>query len=180
MKIVLAESGDWSRITQHVDSGFGQGVAEKLCGDRVPVVLKTNSSTSFYLVPKEWLEKVLAEFEGFDPFMLGTWFGDMVRGEFRLALSLLHRMVSLTDRRILISRHAAEAFTYGRSILKESVMKIEPGLQRGQQVLVLNMDGDCLGLAELSVDSGKLHALSPHELVAKNQMDIGWYLRRFS
>jgi ribosome biogenesis protein Nip4 len=179
LKIALAEPDDWSRIVQQIDSSFGQGVAEKLCGSRVPVVLRTDSTASFYLVPKEWPDRVLVESEGFDPFMLGTWLGDIVRGEFRPALSILHHMVSLTDRRILISRHAAEAFTYGRSILKESVLKIEPGLQRGQQVLVMNTDGECLGLAELSVNPVKLQALSAHELVAKNLMDIGWYLRRF-
>jgi ribosome biogenesis protein Nip4 len=179
LKVSLADAGDWSRIVHQIDSSFGEGVAEKLCGSRVPVALRTNSAISFYLVPKEWLDKVLVDHEGFAPTMIGAWLGDIIRGEFRLALSILPHMTSLTDRRILISRHAAEAFTYGRSILKESVLKLERVLQRGQQVLVANADGECLGLAELSVDAARLHALSAHELVAKNMMDIGWYLRRF-
>jgi ribosome biogenesis protein Nip4 len=180
VRIALADASDWSSIVQQIDSGFGEGVADKLSGGRVLVVLKTSSVTSFYLVPKNWLDICPLESEGFDPTMLGTWLGDVVRGEFRLALSILHHMISLTNRRIFISRHAAEAFTYGRSILRESVSKLEPGLRRGQQVLVLNTDEECLGLAELSVDASKLHVLSAHELVAKNLMDIGWYLRRFS
>lgn len=179
-RIALAEPGEWSRIEQHIDSNFGQGVTEKLYGTRVPVVLKTDSKEAFYFVPKEWLDMVLVEAEAFLPQMLGTWFGDLVRGEFVLALSILQHMVPLTNSRIYVSRHAAEAFTYGRSILRESVLKIEPGLQRGQQVLVLNTDDECLGLAELSVDAARLHVLAAHELAAKNLMDIGWYLRRFS
>jgi ribosome biogenesis protein Nip4 len=180
LRIALAEPDDWNPVVHQIDAAFGQGVTEKLQADRIPIILRMDGGLSFYLVPREWLDRITVESESFDPHMLGLWLGDMKRGEFKLALPVLHHIVPLTDKRIVVSRHAAEAFTYGRSILRESVLKIEPTLQRGQQVLVLNTDDECLGLAALSVDAGRLQLLSAHELVAKNVMDIGWYLRRFS
>lgn len=179
MRIALAEPDEWNPVVHQIDADFGQGVAEKLQADRVPVILTMGGGLSFYLVPREWLDRIMVESESFDPQMLGLWLGDVKRGEFKLALPILHHILPLTDKRIVVSRHAAEAFTYGRSILKESVLKIDPTLQKGQQVLVLNTDDECMGLAALSVDTGRLHSLSAHELVAKNVMDIGWYLRRF-
>ena len=180
MKLARAEPDECTLVKQRIDADFGQGVAEKLQNNRVLLTLKRDSDTSFYLVPEDWVEKVLVESEGFAPQMLGMWLGDMSGGKFKLALSVLHHMAALTNSRLVVSRHAAEAFTYGRSILRESIVKIEPNLQRGQQVLVLNKEEECMGLAVLSVDAGRIHSLGPQELVAKNQMDIGWYLRRFT
>ncbi|MFW9800739.1 MAG: hypothetical protein ACFFD9_09900, partial [Candidatus Thorarchaeota archaeon] len=56
-------------------------------------------------------------------------------------------------------------------------VELESGLKRGQRVLVLNKDRECLGLAALSVDGSKLNRLAGERLVAKNLVDIGAYVR---
>jgi ribosome biogenesis protein Nip4 len=87
-------------------------------------------------------------------------------------------MVEMTDSFIIVSRKGAEAFTYGRSIIRQSVLELNPALVRGQRVLVLNENRECLGIAALSIDAAKLQRLGADRLVAKNLVDIGWFIRR--
>ena len=87
-------------------------------------------------------------------------------------------MTKKTESFIIVSRQGAEAFTYGRSILRESVLELNTSIVRGQRVLVLNEDKECLGIAALSVDAAKLNRLGADRLVAKNLVDIGWFIRR--
>ena len=55
---------------------------------------------------------------------------------------------------------------------------MNPDLKRGQRVLVLNKDRECLGIASLSIDASILNRLSKEKLVGKNLVDIGWFIRR--
>ncbi|MHA2071727.1 MAG: PUA domain-containing protein [Candidatus Thorarchaeota archaeon] len=101
----------------------------------------------------------------------------MTKERFRLSLQILGPLAELTDRVLVVSRQGAESFTYSRSILKESVIKLDPHLKRGQRVIVLNKNGEVLGLAALSIDGNKLKRLARNRLVGKNLVDIGAYLR---
>jgi len=179
LKPELADPHDWDLAKQQIDGGFGEGVTDKLVGGLLPVTLEHETSRSFYLVPKDWMDHFENDFGPFTPQSLGTWVGDLSSGRFTFAISVLDRLVGLTKNLIVVSREGAEALTYGKSILKHSVKETGQGLKRGQYVLVMNGNGECLGLAVMSVDTDKLHRLSPKELVAKNVMDVGWYIRRF-
>ncbi len=180
MKPELADDHDWGFVKQQIDGGFGEGVTDKLVSGLLPVTLKHETSRSFYLVPRDWMDHFENDLGPFTPQSLGIWVGDLSPSRFTFAISILDRLVGLTKNLIVVSRQGAEALTYGRSILKHSVMETGQDLKRGQYVLVMNENGECLGLAVLSVDTEKLHRLSPKELVAKNVMDVGWYIRRFS
>jgi ribosome biogenesis protein Nip4 len=180
LKPELADSHAWDLVKHQIDGGFGEGVTDKLVGSLLPVTLKHETSRSFYLVPREWMDRYESDFGPFTPQSLGTWIGDLSSGRFTFAISILDRLVDLTKNLIVVSRKGAEALTYGRSILKHSVVETGKDLKRGQYVLVMNENRECLGLAVLSVDTDKLRRLSPKELVAKNVMDVGWYIRRFS
>ena len=126
-----------------------------------------------------WVKIILDESqEAYDYYLIGKRLGTMSNNRFRLSLQVLPELVKLTTRVLIVSRKASEAFTYGRSILKESVLWIEEDLKRGQRVLVLNEDNECLGIAALSIDSVKINRLSKDKLVGKNLVDIGWFIRR--
>jgi len=58
------------------------------------------------------------------------------------------------------------------------VIEIGLELRRGQLVVVEDRDGNAIGLASLSVDASRLERLGSDELVAKNLVDVGLYLRR--
>ena len=177
MKPELVDPVEWNELTAQLDDEFGEGVSKALLGDRAPVMIAKGDTKSFYLIPMEWMAHIEEVGEDFEIHSLGIRMGDLSKRGFRLSLHILDALAKVTDRKIVISRHGAEVFSYSRSILKDSVTKLDPNLKRGQRVIVLNKDGEVLGLAELSVDGSKLKRLARDRLVAKNLVDIGAYLR---
>ena len=147
MKPELVDPTEWSSIERQIDKDFGKGTTNSLLGTHAPVIIFRGKSKSYYLIPSSWIQKIDAEFEGFDIRLMGQWFGEIVNDEFRPSLPIIEKLATLTHSKLVVSSRAAEALTYGRSILKESVVSIEESLSRGQKVIVLNEAGDGLGLA---------------------------------
>lgn len=177
MKPELVDPVEWNELTNQLDDEFGEGVSKALLADRAPVTMSIGETKSFYLIPMEWMANIEEAGQDFEIHSLGIRMGDMTKGGFRLSLQILDALAEVTDRKLVVSRQGAEAFSYGRSILKESVVRMDPSLKRGQRVIVLNKDGEVLGLAALSIDGNKLKRLARDRLVGKNLVDIGAYLR---
>ena len=179
MTLSLVDPVEWTSVIEQIDDEFGEGVTKSLLGDRVPAKLKRGRDETFFLIPTEWMSHATEEEgERLDIQFIGKELGSIAKGRFRLSLHVLDELKNLTDRTILVSRRAAEAFTYGRSILKESVLELNPELKRGQRVLVINENNECLGIASLSLDANRLRRLGKEKLVAKNLVDVGWFIRR--
>jgi len=179
MTLTLVDPIEWTALIEQIDDEFGEGVTKSLLGDRVPVVLSRNRTKTFFLIPSSWMSHATEEEDDrLDIQFIGKELGSIAKGRLRLSLQILSELKELTDMSILVTRHAAEAFTYGRSILKESVMELNPELKRRQRVLVLNEANECLGIAQLFIDGNKLNRIGKEELVAKNLVDIGWFIRR--
>ncbi|MFX0107115.1 MAG: PUA domain-containing protein [Candidatus Hodarchaeota archaeon] len=168
----------WSNIVNQLDEEFGDNTTKSLLGGKAPVVIHGEEIDSIYLIPMSWISRIEEwQSSGYHIHSLGILLGTIVKGKLRLSLQILEYLVEFTDNRIVVSERGAESFTYGRSILKESVVDLNAELLRGQRVLVLNKNGECLGLARLSVDSAKIHKLAKEKLVAKNIVDVGLFLR---
>ena len=178
MDIELVESTYWNRISSQIDEEFGEGVTHKLIRERVPVRIEDEPLNSIYLVPREWVRIIESTISGLDVYSLGLWFGDAHQDRLRLSLPILNPLAELTSNLIHVERIAAESFTYGRSIIKESVIDVDQSLKRRQRVIILNEIDEVLGLAELAVDAARIPYLKAEDLVAKNLIDIGWYIRR--
>jgi ribosome biogenesis protein Nip4 len=176
LAIELVDPVEWAEVTQAVDGEFGEGMTKALLRNRVPVTMQKGEARRIFLVPMDWVN-LLEEIKGFEIKSLGIFMGDLAKGRFRFSLQILMDLVKLTDHTIVVSERGAQAFTYGRSVLKQSVVKLQPGLMRGNRVLVLNEDGECLGIASLTIDSTRLNRLGRDKLVAKNLVDIGAYVR---
>ncbi|MHA2425654.1 MAG: PUA domain-containing protein [Candidatus Thorarchaeota archaeon] len=170
----------WESIVKKIDSDFGSGTTRALMGNLIPVVMEHKDTKSFYLVPPEWAESVREGFTNFDIRLLGVWLGDLSKGRMRLSLPILEQLSKLTENIMIVSKHGAELFTYGRSILKEGVVSLKPSLKRGERVIVKDQQGNVLGLAMLVVDGFMRTRIGKEKLVAKNLVDIGWYIRRMA
>jgi ribosome biogenesis protein Nip4 len=173
------EIEQWKTIKSQLDADFGSGATKHVIGDLMPVILRRGDDESIYLVPSDWRGLTEMEPTEFEPFSLGLFFGKVLKNKFRPSLSIIDRLNEFTHSKITVSRQGAESFTYGRSIIRESVLDIPEDLKREQRVLILDEKGVCIGLAKLSVDSAKINRLAKDRLVAKNLMDIGWYIRRY-
>ena len=176
----LVDPVDWESLEKNIDSDFGVGTTKALLGKLVPVVMEHGRTKSYYLIPNKWVESVLEGFEHFDIRLLGLWLGDFTKGRMRLSLPILEQLSKLTENIMVVSTQGAELFTYGRSILKEGVINLRPSLKRGQRVIVKDQDGNVLGLAQLVVDAFMRTRIGKEKLVAKNLVDIGWYIRRMA
>ncbi len=179
MPVELVDPVEWSKIRETIDDEFGPGTTQGLRGNLAPVVIRSEQSNSYYLIPMVWMKQLEIQLQDFEVRSIGIWLGDRVKEQFRVGLPVIEKLGRLTRNRIIVSRRGAESFTYGRSILKESLVKIPNGLRRGQKVVVYNEEGDCLGLASLTVDYDRVDRLQPDRLVAKNLTDIGLYIRYY-
>jgi len=178
LKPELVDPVDWNQIVEQIDIDFGDGTTRKLLGNHVPVSMERGKKKSFYLIPARWTSLLEKDFDTFDIMSMGIWFGEIAKGRIRLGISIINNLSQITDSIIIVSERAAQSFTYGRSILRESLLEIPPNLVRGQRVVVMDRQDRCLGLAVLSVDANKVSRLAKDRLVAKNIVDIGWYIRR--
>lgn len=178
MKMELVDPVDWTSIIEQIDIEFGAGVTKSILGDRVPVTMSKGSTRIYYMIPTEWMTTLTEVAEVLDIQFIGKELGSIDKGRFRLSLHILNELTELTHSFIIVSRQGAEAFSYGRSIIRQSVLELDKFLVRGQRVLVLNENRECIGIAALSVDASKLNRLGADRLVAKNLVDIGWFIRR--
>jgi len=179
MKLQLLDPIEWTIITQSIDAEFGEGVSKAILGNLTPIAITNHDIRTIYLIPVTWMSVVLEEVPvGFEFHLVGKQLGVMTKDRFRLSLQILPELLKLTTRVLIVSQKGAEAFTYGRSILKESIVWYDHELKRGQRVLVVNEDNDCLGIAALSTDALRIERLSQDSLVGKNLVDIGWFIRR--
>jgi ribosome biogenesis protein Nip4 len=178
MRFEAVDLVTWGSITEQIDSEFGPGVTKTLLGDHAPVIISKDTVQIICAVPTYWISMLAETSESLDIQYMGKELGSIEKGRFRLGFQILDEVAAMTDRFMVVSQQGAEAFTYGRSIIKESVLELNSSLMRGQKVLVLNENRECLGIAALSVDASKLSRLGADKLVAKNLVDIGWFIRR--
>ncbi|MBD3406014.1 MAG: hypothetical protein GF411_07820 [Candidatus Lokiarchaeota archaeon] len=177
MSAELLDSELWKTISNIIDQDFGHDITRKISLNRIPVSIEKKKYLSVYLIPEDWIE-ILDKINTFEIQSMGLWLGEYDGSDFRISLIAAQKIALDTAAYLIVSSHAAEAFTYGNSILRESVVELPENLSRNQRVLVLNEEKECLGIAILSVDANKLDRLGSDKLVAKNLVDIGWYIRR--
>jgi ribosome biogenesis protein Nip4 len=179
MKPELLDPIEWETIMKRIDDEFGRGVTKKLLGNLTPLALIDGNWRNIYLIPTSWMSMLFEEApKGFDYHLVGKQLGVMTKDRFRLSLQILPELVQHTTKILTVSKQGAESFTYGRSILKESVVYLDFNLKRNQRVLVMDTDFHCLGIASLALDANRVGRLKPDDLVGKNLVDIGWFIRR--
>ena len=178
MRVELVDPPEWNLISEQIDNDFGEGVTRKILGRKVPVSMERNKKKSYYLIPSDWTQFLDIDLMGFDLKSLGVWLGELTNNQFRLSIAVIEALAQVTESKMVVAEIAAQSFTYGRSIIRESVIDIPQSLIRGQRVIVLDNQGRCIGLASLSVDAKLISRLAKDRLVAKNIVDIGWYIRR--
>jgi len=179
MKPEMLDPIEWESIIDSIDGEFGQGITKKLLGKLTPMALVDGNWRNIYLIPTSWMSMLFEEPpKGFDYHLIGKQLGVMTKDRFRLSLQILPDLAQHTGKILTVSKRGAESFTYGRSILKESVVYLDFNLQRNQRVLVMDKDFHCLGIASLALDANRVGRLKNDDLVGKNLVDIGWFIRR--
>jgi hypothetical protein len=133
MKPELLDPIEWESIIKAIDGEFGQGITKKLLGKLTPMALVDGNWRNIYLIPTSWMNMLFEEApSGFDYHLAGKQLGVMTKDRFRLSLQILPDLAQMTTKILTVSRQGAESFTYGRSILKESVVYLDFNLLKSE------------------------------------------------
>jgi len=109
-------------------------------------------------------------------FYAGTYLGKAKDGRFFPSFNLLALLAESGGRSVVLNRKAAWLFICGRDILFAGIAALRGSAKKGDNVLVLNEFGDCLGFGRAVEDlQSKAEA---KEIAVKNVSDIGDFLRR--
>lgn len=112
----------------------------------------------------------------------GTYLGFMVKNKFFISLEGAEYFFSekLIPNQILIevNKEGEKSILYGNPIEKKMISKIDRSLKKDSIVLILNQSSELIALGHLEVELSVLDEKNEREIIAKNLVDKGYYLRR--
>ncbi len=125
----------------------------------------------FYLV-----NPVLKPLVRQDFFSAGVYLGKAKEGKFFPSFYLLGMLAKKEANRIILNTKASWLFICGRDVLRKSIMRAQGPSKKYTNTLVFNEFGECLGFGRI-VEKLRDSAFG-NEIVVKNVLDIGDFLRR--
>jgi ribosome biogenesis protein Nip4 len=146
--------GQFSRFGTDLSTVMGDRVLIGSYGGRLEVFATTGDA-------HHTLEECKKE-----PYTVGLYLGEIKRGRFLLGLEGAALLGPHTDKKVVVNKKAEQLVLYGRDVLHKSVLKLPPGLKPQEKCLMVNEDGEVLGIGRVERDC------------IKNLLDRGWYLRR--
>ncbi len=115
------------------------------------------------------------------PYALGLHLGRFRKNRFTPSLELGYIASRRTNACVIVNAEGEKNFLYGKDLLLKSIIDIKSSIRRRQIIVLLNEDGEYIGLGEaLSNITKKNNRISAKRagFVIKNIIDLGWYLRR--
>jgi ribosome biogenesis protein Nip4 len=122
------------------------------------------------------LNKNLQSFIRKDFYYAGTYLGKVKNGRFFPSFNLLTMLAEGEANKIIVNKKAAWLFICGRDIFRKGILANLGSRKKGDQTLVLNEFGECLGFGRIVC---RLEEKAERtEVAVKNISDIGDFLRR--
>jgi len=104
----------------------------------------------------------------------GLYLGKIKNSNFFPSFNLLNMLVGAAANKIVVDMKSAWLFICGRDVFRVGIVKVMGSKRKGDDTLVLNEFGECLGFGKIMDDL----ASSEGKLAVKNVLDIGDFLRR--
>ncbi len=106
------------------------------------------------------------------PYFIGVFLGELKGHEFQPSLHILQRLADKARPgvKIIVSASGEQRFLYGHSIDALEFATDAPSSEGKKTVIVVNKEEDGLGYGSVEI--------LPERTTLKNQLDLGWYLRR--
>ncbi len=145
-------------------------------GSKKQLLVGEGERKEIFLVPKN----VFSVFKQISsvrmPFFLGLFLGELTKGDFKLSLEGAYVVAKKCKKKwIIVSDKGEILFLYGRDIMRGSIIKWDPSIRKGDRVVIMNRRGEALGVGR--VVKGLKKAKNT-DIVVKNLIDRGWYLRK--
>lgn len=113
------------------------------------------------------------------PYSIGANFGEIKDDKIELGLFGLQLIGKKSEKTVIITPEAEQAFLYRKDIYYDSIVDINEELKKDNKVIVKNKEGDILGIGKVSIESISEKAKKIGNVIAiRNLMDLGWYLRK--
>jgi ribosome biogenesis protein Nip4 len=104
----------------------------------------------------------------------GIYLGKVKNGKFFPSFNLLAMLARGEANKVVVERKAAWLFICGRDIFGKGILAVRGSRKRGDNALVLNEFGECLGFGKIiGLDEGV-----KSDVAIKNVADVGDFLRR--
>lgn len=152
---------------------YGDGLAEGwMLEADAELWISDERPTRLFLVRRALANRLRTVPETARPSTAGLLIGEVQRNAVGLTLEGAYEVGRrTTSGRVVVSEKSAQLFLYGRDILGEGIVRVQPPAPVGDDVFIVTRRGDVLGMARvLAVLPGRGRVLEP---VA----DRGWYLR---
>jgi ribosome biogenesis protein Nip4 len=107
------------------------------------------------------------------PYFVGLFLGELKGTTFHPSLHVVHRLADAVkpSAKVIALSKGEQRFLYGRSLEPQEFQSEKPSLDQTRKVLVVNNQQEGLGY-------GELMKTPDGDVVVKNRLDLGWYLRR--
>jgi ribosome biogenesis protein Nip4 len=158
-----------------IREGFAAYISDKavdqlIIGQHL-VIGKGRRQEVFLLSAKLW--KLYQQVQPQHPYFVGLFLGELKEPNFYPSLHVVHRLADAVkpSAKVITLSKGEQRFLYGRSLEPQEFQSEKPDLDQPRKALVVNNEQEGLGYGELSkTPSG--------DVVVKNRLDLGWYLRR--
>ena len=135
-----------------------------------------------YLITEE-INKVLKRFQQtIDIISAGIYLGFIVRGKFFLSLEgaeiLLKEELVPEQRFIKVNKEGEKAILYGNQIEKKMILDPSSNLKKNSLILIFNQLNELIALGNVVVELENFEIFNERDILIKNLVDKGYYLRR--
>ena len=135
-----------------------------------------------YLITEE-INKILKRFQQtVDIISAGIYLGFIVRGKFFLSLEgaeiLLKEELVPEQRFIKVNKEGEKAILYGNQIEKRMILDPSSNLKKNSLILIFNQLNELIALGNVVVELENFEIFNERDILIKNLVDKGYYLRR--
>ncbi len=102
------------------------------------------------------------------PYFAGLYIGDIKGKKFLLGLEGANIISKYCNKKVVVDKKTEQLVLYGRDIFSKSVRHLYKEADVGNRILIVNENNECLGIG----------VLNKGDVLVKNIIDRGWYLRK--
>jgi ribosome biogenesis protein Nip4 len=171
LTFVTPTPAEEANIREGLATYISDKAVDQLIKDLHLVIGKGRRQEVFLLSPNLW--KLYQQVQPQHPYFVGLFLGELKGPNFHPSLHVIHRLADTVKpvSKVITLSKGEQRFLYGRSLAVQEVQSEKLDRDQPRKVLVVNDQGEGLGY-------GELMKTSAGDMVVKNRLDLGWYLRR--
>ncbi|HTY75291.1 MAG TPA: PUA domain-containing protein [Candidatus Nanoarchaeia archaeon] len=124
----------------------------------------------YYLLNPQLRKVARADF-----FYAGLYLGKVKNSMFFPSFNFLNMLVRVATNKMVLDHKAAWLFICGRDLFRKGILSVQGSQRKGDFVLLINEFDECLGFGMIV---GDFKGVKSNEVVVRNVLDVGDFLRR--